>query len=63
MKPHEVTFYVYAEDEAQVKDLQRTLNDFVRDKYNKGVLVTASKMKDALLRFGNNFVVTTFLKR
>lgn len=63
MKPQQVSFYVYAEDEAQVKSLQQALNNFVRDKYNKGVLVTATKLQDALQRYGNNFVVNNFLKK
>lgn len=63
MKPHQVTFYLYAENEEQVKNLQQALNNFVMEKYNKGVLVTAPKLQDALARFGSNFMVNNFLKK
>lgn len=62
MKPYKVTFYVYAEDESEVQDLQNQLNDFVRDKYNCGVLVTANKLSSALKKFCNNFFVTNYLR-
>lgn len=63
MEPHKVTFYVYAESEQEVKELQLALNDFVRNQYNKGTLVTARKMLGALIKFGNNFLVTNYLKK
>lgn len=62
MTPQKVTFYVYAENEQEVKELQSALNDFVRSQYNKGILVTAQKMIGALAKFGNNFLVSNFLK-
>lgn len=62
MTPQKVTFYVYAENEQEVKELQAALNDFVRSQYNKGILVTAKKMLGALAKFGNNFLVSNFLK-
>lgn len=62
MTPQKVAFYVYAENEQEVKELQTALNDFVRNQYNKGVLVTAQKMLGALAKFGNNFLVSNFLK-
>jgi hypothetical protein len=62
MTPQKVTFYVYAESEQEVKELQAALNDFVRSQYNKGVLVTAKKMLGALAKFGNNFLVSNFFK-
>lgn len=63
MKPHKITFYAYADDEAQVKQLQDALNNFVREQYNKGIIVTAAKLQRALQTFGNNYFVTNFLKR
>ena len=62
MKPHKITFYAYAENEEQVELLQNTLNDFVRDKYNQGILVTADKLAKAMNAFSNNFFVTNYLK-
>ena len=63
MKPHKVSFYVYAENEQQIQDLQCVLNGFVRAQYNKGIVVSAQKLAQALQTFGNNFFVTNFLKR
>ena len=62
MKPCKVTFYLYAEDENEVEMLQNQLNDFVREKYNSGVLVTATKISSALSKFNNNFFVTNYLR-
>ena len=62
MKPEKITFYAYAEDENQVKHLQNVLNDFVREQYNKGILVTADKLAGALQAFGNNYFVINYLK-
>lgn len=62
MKPHKITFYAYAENEEQVAQLQDTLNNFVRDKYNQGILVTADKLAKAMNTFSNNFFVTNYLK-
>ena len=45
--PHKVTFYAYAENEEQVKQLQDALNDFVRQQYNRGAIVTTSKLLQA----------------
>lgn len=63
LSPHKVTFYVYAEGEEQVQALQDALNNFVREQYNRGTLVTASKLAQALQTFGKNYFVTEFLKR
>lgn len=62
MKPYKATFYVYAEDEKEVLELQDLLNNFVREKYNAGVLVTATKLSLALSKFCDNFFVTNYLK-
>lgn len=63
MKPYQVTFYIYAEDESDVLELQRELNGFVREKYNSGIIVTSRKLIDALRKFRNNFMVNNFLKK
>lgn len=63
MKPYQVTFYVYAESPEQVEALQNELNGFVRERYNGGVLVTASRLMEALARFKKNVLVDSFLRR
>lgn len=62
MKPYKVTIYVYAEDEQQIKELEKAAYDFVNSKYQSGILVTASKLSQALFNFKNNFFVNKFLK-
>lgn len=63
MKPYQVAFYVYAENESEVKELQIELNNFVRDRYNKGILVTSKKLVSALKKFGDSFIVNNFLAK
>ena len=63
MKPYQVTFYVYAESPEQVEALQNELNNYVREKYNSGVLVTASRLTEALTRFKRNILVDSFLRK
>lgn len=48
MKPVKVQFYVYAESEDEARSLEKDLHGFVDGQYRKGVLVTASKLSDAL---------------
>lgn len=62
MKPYKAQFYVYAESEQEVKELEKALHDFTTSQYNKGVLVSASKLTDALKRFGHNPLITQFLR-
>ena len=62
IKPYKVTIYVYADDEQQVKDLEKAAYEFVNDKYRSGILVTASKLAHALVNYKNNFFVNKFLK-
>lgn len=63
MKPYQVAFYVYAESPEQVEALQKELNDFVREKYNSGVLVTAPRLIETLKRFKKNVLVDSFLRQ
>ena len=62
MQPFQATFYIYAESQEQVHDLQKQLNKFVRDKYDKGILVTAEKFTDTLRKYGNNILVDKFIR-
>lgn len=62
MKPIMITFFAYAEDDSDGERLQRELYDFVNDKYNQGVLITADKLRTAINRFKDNVLVNNFLK-
>lgn len=62
MKPYKIEIYVYADSEEKALEVQKAARDFVRERYQKGVLVTADKLLNALLRFGNSIIVNQFLK-
>jgi hypothetical protein len=57
-----ITFYAYAEDDSDGEKLQRELYDFVNEKYNQGILITAEKLRSAINRFRDNILVNNFLK-
>lgn len=54
--------YVYAESEEKAIAVQKAMKDFVRSKYDAGILVTADKIISALTRFKDNIFVNQFLK-
>lgn len=60
MKPHRVTFYVYAETQDEVLELQRQMYEFVNGQYKEGRLVTAPKLTEALKKFKNNMFVKNY---
>lgn len=62
MKPVLITFYAYAEDDSDGEKLQRELYEFVNEKYNQGILITADKLRSAINRFKDNILVSNFLK-
>jgi len=61
MKPVMITFYVYAECDAEGERLQKELYNFVNDKYEQGVLIKADKVSKALSKFKDNILVNKFL--
>lgn len=62
MKPYKIEVYVYAESEDEAMAAQKAMRDFVRSRYEKGILVTAGRLTDALTRFKDNVFVNQFLK-
>ncbi|MBR5862853.1 MAG: hypothetical protein IKZ08_05965 [Bacteroidales bacterium] len=62
MKPYKIEIYVYADSEEQAAQVQAAARDFVRKKYEKGILVTAEKLASALRRFEDNILVNQFFK-
>lgn len=44
MKPYQVTFHLYAEDQDEVNELQKALYDFVSESYEDKIYVTADKL-------------------
>lgn len=62
LQVYEIKFKLYADSQAEAEALESELLSFVREKREKGVAVTASKVIKALQQFKNNVFVTTYLK-
>ena len=62
MKPFKIEIYVYADSEEKALEVQKAARDFVREKYQNGILVTADKIMNALRKFGNSMIVNQFFK-
>ena len=62
MKPFKIEIYVYADSEEKALEVQKAARDFVREKYQNGILVTADKLVNALRKFGNSMIVKQFFK-
>lgn len=62
MNPRKIEFYIYAENDQEVKDVEQALYNFVDDYRKEGVVVTAQKIKTALDKFKSNFFVKQFLR-
>ena len=62
MKPYKITLYVYAETPEEAEAAEKALYNFVKGKYERGVLVRASKITEALRRFADNIFLTNFLR-
>lgn len=62
MKPHKISFYIYAEDDQEAIALKNALNNFVRSQYDQGILVKAGRLTELLGRYGKNPIVANFLK-
>lgn len=53
---------MYAQSEDEALQAQKAMIDFVKVKYDRGILVTADKIVSALSRFKDNVIVNQFLK-
>lgn len=62
MKPYKIEFYIYADSEAEAREVERAAHAFVSSNYQQGIIVSARKITDALNRFKDNFFVKTFLR-
>lgn len=59
---YEIKFKLYAESQAEADALQTELMEFVNDKREQRIAVTASKLIKALRQFGNTIFVNNYLK-
>lgn len=62
MQPFKIEIYVYAENAAEAFKVQQSAIQFVKDKYNSGILITADKLAKALDKFKDSFVVNQYFK-
>ncbi len=54
--------YVYAGDEREARELERSLKDFVNRQRERGVAVTAEKLNAMIKQYGDNILITNFLR-
>ena len=52
-----ITFYAYAESDADGERLQKELYQFVNQKYEEGFLISANKIRNMLNKFRDSVLV------
>ena len=62
MQPYKIEIFIYADSPQEAAEAQRLTIQFVKDKYNSGTLITASKIIAALNKFKDSFIVNQFFK-
>ena len=62
LQVYEIKFKVYAESQAEADALQTELFEFVNEKREQNIAVTASKIIKALRQFRNSYIVNNYLK-
>lgn len=62
LQVYEVKFKVYAESRAEADALQTELLEFVNEKREQMIAVTASKLMKAIRQFGSSIFVNNYLK-
>ena len=54
--------YVYANSKEEADELEQSLKDFVNRQRERGVAVTAEKLNAILKQYGDNILITNFLR-
>ena len=62
LKPYKIDMYVYAVDERAARELEQSLKEFVNRQRERGVAVTAEKLNAILKQYGDNILITNFLR-
>ena len=62
MQPYKIEIYVYADSAEEAAEVQNTAIRFVKDKYNSGILITAKKLSQALIKFKDSHIVNQYFK-
>jgi hypothetical protein len=59
---YKISLQVYAESEEEARQLEADLLEFVQQKYNQGVYPRAASLSRLIKQYGNNAIVSAFIK-
>lgn len=62
MQPYKIEIYVYAESADEAAKVQRSAINFVKEKYNSGILIRADKLSNAIEKFKDSYIVNQYFK-
>lgn len=62
LQPYKITMYAYAETQDEADKLEQALKDFVNRQRERGAAVTAERLNALLAQWGNNPIITQFLR-
>ena len=62
LEPRSTTFFVYAESDEEVKELEKELKEFVKKKYSQGVYPRAASLTNIIRQYGNNAIINSFIR-
>lgn len=62
LQPYKIEMFVYAESQSEADAAAQALKAFVVRQRERGVAVTATKLKALLDRWGDNLIITNFLR-
>ena len=61
MQPFKIEFYIYAESQEEVEQAQVAAREFVRAQYNRGRIVSARRLADAMRKAHNHPLISNIL--
>lgn len=62
LQVYKLDMYVYANSKEEADRLEQSLKDFVSRQRERGVAVTAEKLNAILKQYGDNILITNFLR-
>ena len=62
MQPYKIEIYVYAESADEAAKVQRSAINFVKEKYNSGILIRADKLSNAIEKFKDSYIINQYFK-
>lgn len=62
LQVYKLDMYVYANSKEKADKLEQSLKDFVNRQRERGVAVTAEKLNAILRQYGDNILITNFLR-